>query len=226
MTFSERFELTAATPAAPVHAPVPAFAATSFATAPAIALETPADIPQREALLDLAFGRAARLAKTSERLREGRRPAEGLAFCAHGPDGRVAATLRLWHVTAGPARPALLLGPLAVHPWFRSLGLGGALMSTAINEATRLGHGAILLIGDAPYYERFGFSTAPTAGLWMPGAFERSRFLGLELVPGALAGARGLVSPTGEIAAQPSMSELIARESAGLAAPAAERRSA
>ena len=183
-------------------------------TTPAITLETSADVAQRETLLDLAFGRAARFAKTSERLREGRLPADGLSLAAHGPDGRLVGTVRLWHVTAGPARPALLLGPLAVHPWFRDRGLGKAFMTTAINEAARLGHGAIMLVGDAPYYERFGFSTGLTEGLWMPGAFERSRFLGLELKPGALAGARGLVSPTGGEIAAPSLSELIAREAA------------
>lgn len=183
-------------------------------SAPAISLETDADIAQRETLLDLSFGRAARLAKTSERLREGRTPAEGLAFAAHGPDGRLIGTVRLWNVTAGPARPALLLGPLAIHPWFRDRGLGGALMSTAINEAARLGHRAILLVGDAPYYARFGFDNAVTDGLWLPGAFDRSRFLGLELKTGALASARGLVSPTGDLVEAPSISELVARQQA------------
>lgn len=179
--------------------------------APVISLETAADFAQREALLDLSFGRAARLAKTSERLREGRKPAEGLAFAAHGPDGRVIATLRLWHVAAGPGHPALLLGPLAVHPWFRDRGLGRAMMSTAINEAALRGHGAIMLVGDAPYYARFGFDVALTERLWLPGSFDRNRFLGLELVPGALAGARGLVSPTGEMEALPSLDELVTR---------------
>ena len=183
-------------------------------SAPAISIETDADVAQREALLDLSFGRAARLAKTSERLREGRKPAESLAFASHGPDGRVIGTVRLWNVTAGPARPALLLGPLAIHPWFRDRGLGGALMSTAINEASRLGHGAILLVGDAPYYARFGFDTAVTEGLWLPGAFERSRFLGLELKSGTLNGARGLVSPTGDMVGMPSLGELIVQQQA------------
>ncbi|QIB33902.1 GNAT family N-acetyltransferase [Ancylobacter pratisalsi] len=183
-------------------------------TTPVISIETEADIAQREALLDLAFGRAARLAKTSERLREGRKPADGLAFAAHGPDGRVVGTLRLWHVSAGPDRAALLLGPLAVHHWFRDRGLGRALMSVAISEATRLGHGAIMLVGDAPYYARFGFDPALTEGLWLPGSFDRSRFLGLELRPGALAGARGLVSPTGDVVDMPSLVELMGQEEA------------
>ena len=95
-------------------------------------------------------------------------------------------------------------------------------MASRTGGATRLGHGAILLVGDAPYYARFGFEVALTEGLWLPGAFERSRFLGLELKSGALKGARGLVSPTGDVLAAPSLSELIARESV----PADMKRSA
>ena len=176
-----------------------------------IVLETVEDMAGRESLLDLCFG-DARFEKASERLREGRLPAEGLSFCAHGPDGRVAGTVRLWHVGAGPGKPALLLGPLAVHPWFRARGLGGALMRHALGAATAKGHEAVLLVGDAPYYARFGFSTAPTRELWMPGAYDRDRLLGLELKPGALAGARGLISPTGARVAMPSFAELLARE--------------
>lgn len=166
----------------------------------------------REALLDLVM--PARSEKASERLREGRLPAEGLSFVAHGADGRLAATVRLWHVCAGPGKPALLLGPLAVHPWFRSRGLGGMIMRAAIAEARALGHGAILLVGDAPYYGRFGFSSEKTGALWMPGAYDRNRLLGLELTAGALDGARGLISPTGARTAAPSLAELIAASAA------------
>jgi len=175
--------------------------------------EQPRDAAAREALLDEAFGEA-RFGKTSERLREGRLPAEGLALVARH-DGRLVGTLRLWHVTAGPARPALLLGPLAVAADMRSAGIGGALMRRAIADAAALGHRAILLVGDASYYARFGFSAAHTAGLWLPGPFARERFLGLELVPGALAGARGLVSPTGQPAALPDLGELVAAAKQG-----------
>ena len=55
----------------------------------------------------------------------------------------------------------------------------------------RLGHRAILLVGDAPYYARFGFSAEKTGSLAMPGPYERHRLLALELVEGALDGARG-----------------------------------
>ncbi|MFG1346177.1 N-acetyltransferase [Xanthobacter autotrophicus DSM 431] len=179
-----------------------------------IVLETVEDVASREALLDLCLGEERR-AKASERLREGRLPAEGLAFCAYGPDGRLAGTVRLWNVTAGPGRPALLLGPLAVHPWFQAHGLGGALMRTALAAAQEKGHGAVILVGDAPYYGRFGFSAQKTGELWMPGPYDRHRLLALELAESALDGARGLISPTGARIVQPSLAELAHQALAG-----------
>ena len=156
-----------------------------------IRTEMTKDIPAREALLDRAFG-DARAKKAAERLREGRLPAAGLSFVAVN-NNRVVGTVRLWHVCAGPARPALLLGPLAVDDAWRGLGIGAALTQRATEAAQRLGHKAVLLVGDAPYYSRFGFSTEKTAALRMPGPFERDRLLALELVPGSLTGARGLL---------------------------------
>ena len=161
--------------------------------------EAPAEAGAREALLDLAFGRRRRK-KTSERLRDGRLPAEGLSFSARTKAGCLIGTLRLWHVSAGVDRPALLLGPLAVHPAYRRRGVGSALMRSALSHATELGHGAVLLVGDEPYYKRFGFSRAPTEHLRLPGPFERDRFLARGLVPGALQDARGTVVATGEMA--------------------------
>lgn len=153
------------------------------------------DVAARESLLDAAFG-ADRSEKTSERLREGRLPADRLALVATAGK-RLVGTVRLWNVTLGPDRPALLLGPLAVDGAIRSSGIGGLLMREAIERARDEGHRAIILVGDEPYYRRFGFAAARMERLWMPGPVERSRFLGLDLVPGALDGARGLVSPTG-----------------------------
>jgi predicted N-acetyltransferase YhbS len=161
----------------------------------AVREEQMADIDARESLLDVAFG-ADRFAKTSERLREGRLPADGLALVATAGE-RLVGTVRLWNVTLGPDRPALLLGPLAVDGTIRSAGIGGLLMREAIDRARNEGRRAVILVGDEPYYRRFGFARAKMERLWMPGPVERSRFLGLELVPGALDGARGLVSPTG-----------------------------
>lgn len=156
--------------------------------------EVAADAPAREALLDRCLGER-RTAKSSERLREGRLPAEGLALTAER-DGVVVATVRLWHVEVG-GKAALLLGPLAVSPDLQGEGLGRAMMREAIWRAACRGHGAVLLVGDAAYYERFGFSGDLTRDLAMPGPVERERFLGLELRDGALAGAAGVLIPTG-----------------------------
>ena len=159
--------------------------------------EVSSDIPARERLLDRAFGKAERRRKTSERLREGRLPAEGLAFTAVDPKGKLIGTIRLWDVIAGSAGPALLLGPLAVDCKAQGRGLGAALMTRALDEARARGAQAVILVGDAPYYERFGFTAAPMADLHLPGPVDRTRFLGLELSPGALDGAEGLVAGSG-----------------------------
>lgn len=160
-----------------------------------IRAERSSDVAARESLLDVCFG-ASRHARTCQRLRDGRLPAEGLAFSVVH-QGRLVGTIRLWHVDAG-GRAALMLGPLAVDPGVRDLGLGAALMNHAIAEASARGHGAILLLGDAPYYARFGFVPQKMADLALPGPFERDRLLGLELRAGALDGAVGLIVPTGK----------------------------
>jgi predicted N-acetyltransferase YhbS len=169
--------------------------------------EKTTDAAAREALLDEAFG-AVRTAKTAERLREGRLPADGLSFVAT-ERGRVVGTVRLWHVAPGVGEPALLLGPVAVASTHRSRGIGAALMQRALCDARRFGHGAVLLVGDAPYYGRFGFSAEKTGALWLPGPFERTRLLGHELVPGALDGARGLIGATGTVRPTPALPELV-----------------
>jgi predicted N-acetyltransferase YhbS len=159
--------------------------------------ETEADFAGRDALIDRAMGPKWRK-KASHKLRRGRRPSEGLAFVAADEAGRIVGTVRLWDVTAGEGgTAALLLGPLAVDVSLKSAGIGSALMRLAIDEARRLGHGAILLVGDAPYYARFGFTAARTGDLAMPGPYERERFLALELVDGALDDACGTLAAAG-----------------------------
>jgi predicted N-acetyltransferase YhbS len=181
----------------------------------AIREELQTDIGARERLLDSCFG-DARFEKTCERLREGRKPADGLSLVLE-KDGALVGTVRLWHVTAGPDRPALLLGPIAVDCRLQGLGLGSKLMRAALSRARSLGHSAVLLVGDASYYERFGFSAEKTGGLWLPGPYERERFLGWEIVPGALDGARGLVSATGEAEEKSDPAALLAVANINLA---------
>ncbi|MDB5566651.1 MAG: GCN5-related N-acetyltransferase, partial [Tardiphaga sp.] len=149
------------------------------------------------ALLDVCFG-ASRHARTCQRLRDGRLPAEGLAFSVVH-QGRLVGTIRLWHVDAG-GQAALMLGPLAVDPSCRELGIGAELMKHAIAAAKALGHGAVILLGDEPYYSRFSFSPEKMENLSLPDPFERHRLLGLELRPGALDGAAGLIVATGRTA--------------------------
>jgi len=151
--------------------------------------ENVGDVAAREALLDRAYG-PVRFEKPSQRLREGRAPA--LAFVAV-IKGEVVGTVRLWQVAAGTGRPALLLGPLAVHPGYRRRGIGAALMWRALRTAREAGHAAVLLVGDAPYYGRFGFTADKTGALTMPGAYEPARLLGVEFAAGALDGAHGAV---------------------------------
>ena len=164
--------------------------------------EQAGDVFARETLLDRAFG-PGRFRKSSEKIRSGRLPSEGLALVARDGD-RLVGSVRLWEASAGQLS-LLLLGPLAVEDECRGAGIGATLMRLATERARALGHGAIVLVGDEPYYRRFGFSTRGMEKLAMPGPFERSRFLGLELVPGALDGAGGVLRPTGRAAtAQPA----------------------
>lgn len=166
----------------------------SDATPFAIRAERGSDVREREALLDASFGEG-RHARTCQRLRDGRVPAEGLAFVAE-LGGRIVGTVRLWHVSAAGI-PALVLGPLAVDASCRKLGIGAALMHHALKEATARGHGAVILRGDPEYYARFGFSAAATGDLALPGPFERERLLAVELRSGALDEASGMIVATG-----------------------------
>lgn len=163
--------------------------------------ENAGDVVAREKLLDLAMG-SDRRKKSSEKLRRNRLPADGLALVARDPEGHVIGTVRLWNVEAGVSPggvpvAALMLGPLAVDPAHEGKGIGGKLVRAAIARAHERGHGAILLVGDAPYYERFGFFAEKTRLLMMPGPTARERFLALELKEGWLDGAAGMVVACG-----------------------------
>jgi predicted N-acetyltransferase YhbS len=161
--------------------------------------ERACDVVAREALLDACFGSNREL-RTCQRLRDGRVPAEGLALSAIA-GGRLVGTLRLWHVSVGGVR-ALVLGPLAVDPSCRGVGVGASLIKRALAAAAARGHSAVILLGDAPYYARFGFSALKTGELSLPGPFQRERLLALELRDGALDGIRGMILPTGRAAVQ------------------------
>jgi len=184
----------------------------------AIRAERATDVVAREALLDACFGENRHM-RTCQRLRDGRAPAEGLALSAVRR-GQLVGTVRLWHVSAG-GLPALVLGPLAVDATSRELGIGAALMVEALAAARARGHGAVILLGDAPYYARFGFSAEKTGGLSLPGPFERERLLAFELREGALDGAWGMIVPTGAASALPEIKAARGRRAARLVPRAA-----
>ena len=125
-----------------------------------IEIEASADAPAVEGLVLAAFG-PGRFAKTAERLRERARIAAG--FVAR-EDGRVIGSVRLWAITVG-GEPALFLGPIAVSAGSRRAGLGADLVQACVDHAGDVG---ILLVGDLPYFGRFGFGPAPDARLGGP----------------------------------------------------------
>ncbi len=132
--------------------------------------ETPADAASVEALVMAAFG-PGRYAKTAERIREQAGVAAG--FVAR-EDGRVIGAVRLWSITVGEG-PALFLGPITVSADNRKGGLGGDLVQACIDHAGTTG---ILLVGDEPYFSRFGFRPAPEVRLQGPVDQRRVLWLG------------------------------------------------
>lgn len=152
--------------------------------------ELPADGPSIERLHERAFG-PGRFARTAFRLREGVPPDPALSFAAHVGTFLVG-SIRVTPVAAG-GHQALMLGPLTVDPAFEGRGIGAALMNRSIAASREAGYDLILLVGDAPYYARFGFKVIPPGQLVLPGPADPARFLALELVEGVLAQRRGAV---------------------------------
>lgn len=148
--------------------------------------ETPADTPEVEALYDLCFA-PGRTALSSYRLREGVPRVAELCLLLRS-NGILTAAIRFWPVRVAD-RPVLLLGPIAVHPTAQGEGLGGLLMRESLTRATRMGAERVLLVGDAPYYSRFGFQRLDD--VVMPPPTNPDRVLGLELGPGAWVGVTG-----------------------------------
>jgi predicted N-acetyltransferase YhbS len=156
-----------------------------------LAQERPGDWWEVEALYDLCFA-PGREMLSSYRLRDAVPPVAELCLVARDPDGAVAAAIRYWPVTAGGA-PALLLGPVAVHPIHQGEGLGGMIIAESLALARAGDWQRVMLVGDAPYYGRFGFRRLP--GVRMPPPTNPERVLGLSLTGGdAWAGIEGDVT--------------------------------
>jgi predicted N-acetyltransferase YhbS len=156
-----------------------------------IRLERAEDAAAAEAIVAAAFG-PGRFAKTTYRLREGGGCIPELSFVAW-EGTRIVGTVRYWPVAIG-GEPALMLGPIAIVADRQGKGIALALMQTSLAEAKRLGHRAVVLVGDEPYYGRAGFKRVqPYGRITMPGPVDYARLCGLSLVEGTLDGMRGAI---------------------------------
>ncbi|MEM6944468.1 MAG: N-acetyltransferase [Pseudomonadota bacterium] len=159
--------------------------------------EAPSDADEVEYLLDLTFA-PGRAALSSYQLRGGVNPVAALCTIARDEYDALVGAIRYWPVEITrreePALPALLLGPIAVHNTRQGEGLGALLIIETLDLARELGWERVVLIGDEPYYRRFGFRRALTHGLDFPRPVNFDRLLGTELVPNALHGITGTVS--------------------------------
>jgi predicted N-acetyltransferase YhbS len=151
--------------------------------------ETGDDWWEVEALYDTCFA-PGRTALSSYRLREDVPPVPELCVVARDEMGAMGGAIRYWPVQVGGAA-VLLLGPVAVHPTAQGEGLGGALIRDTLARAVEAGHARVLLVGDAPYYRRFGFEQI--SGVFMPPPTNPDRILALNLYDHAWDGVRGEV---------------------------------
>lgn len=154
--------------------------------------ETPADEIEVDNLFDLTFG-PGREALSSYRLRDGLECLADLSLVARDAYSTLAGAIRFWPVAIGRKKhPALLLGPVAVHPTHQGEGLGAALIWDSLARARRKGWERVLLVGDEPYYRRFGFSR--TVALEFPPPTNPDRLLSLALVQDGFSGVAGMVT--------------------------------
>ena len=158
-----------------------------------LSVESAEDWWEVEALFDLCFA-PGREALSSYRLRDGAAPVAALCLCLRDEGGALIGAIRYWPVAVGGAK-ALLLGPVAVHPTHQGEGLARLLISESLARAEALGWERVLLVGDAPYYGRFGFSRLE--GVVMPPPTNPERVLGLALRADAWDGVAGAVAQAG-----------------------------
>ncbi|MCX9146678.1 GNAT family N-acetyltransferase [Erythrobacter sp. WG] len=169
-------------------------------TATLIPLEA-VDPAMVEEVLDRAFG-PDRFARTAYRIRAGMDWLPGLSLAALDENDLLVGTIQCWPIglqTKEGQVPLVMVGPVAVVPERQGEGFGVGLMSAMIAEDARLaaaGGRALpqVLIGDAEYYGRWGFSASLTGGWRCPGPYEPHRLLarghGLAVMP-----AEGMLGP-------------------------------
>ena len=152
--------------------------------------EIPAHDVEIEHINEEAFG-PGRFARAAYKIREGGPHERALSFVAIH-DGNVVASVRMTRIAAGQGR-GLLLGPLAVRPLFKNLGIGRRLVAIALEAAEKAGAAAVMLVGDEPYYGPLGFRRVPRGQVSMPRPVDLDRILAVEIQPGAVARLTGEV---------------------------------
>lgn len=163
-----------------------------------LAVETPGDVDEVEALYDLSFA-PGRQALSSYQLRGGVAPVSELCLVARDDYWAVVGAIRFWPIEIaaeppGASRwPGLLLGPVAVHPTRQGEGVGALLIFEALERAAAIGWSRVMLVGDEPYYGRFGFRRALARGVAFPAPTNPERVLARALSPGAMDGVAGRV---------------------------------
>ena len=158
-----------------------------------LSVETAEDRDEVEWLYDLAFA-PGRQALSSYQLREGVAPVAELCVAARDDLNVLAGAIRYWPVLIGEAgAEALLLGPVATHPTRQGEGLGALLIGETLDAARALGWSRVILVGDEPYYSRFGFTREAALAISFPPPTNPDRLLGYALSTGAFDGVSGEV---------------------------------
>ena len=152
--------------------------------------ETPAHDLEIEAINEEAFG-PGRFVRAAYKIREGGPHERALSFVAMH-EGAVIASVRMTRIAAGEGK-ALMLGPLAVKPAYKNIGIGRRLVKMVLDAAEKWGAPAVLLVGDEPYYGPLGFKRIPRGQISMPRPVDLGRLLAVEIKPGAVAALTGMV---------------------------------
>lgn len=155
----------------------------------------PSDLPRIKALHDRAFG-PGRYVRAAHRVREGMPEISEVCLVAER-DGQLIAAIRYTPIIIGGTPDALMLGPLAVEPAFAGQGVGRHLVAVSVERARAFRYRLIILVGDEPYYGKFGFKPVPAGQISMPGPVNTARLLANELEPGCFPSFHGLVAGSG-----------------------------
>jgi predicted N-acetyltransferase YhbS len=160
--------------------------------------ETPAHDAEIDVINEEAFG-PGRFTRAAYKIREGGPHERALSFVAM--DGEhVVASVRMTRIAAGKGR-ALMLGPLAVRPAYKNLGIGRRLVAMALEAAAKAGSPAVMLVGDEPYYGPLGFRKIPRGQISMPRPVDLDRLLAHEIAAGSVAKLTGEVCHADQIEA-------------------------